>query len=125
MSFVLPQFKAPDFSKPPFSSAPPVRTEKAPSNGVAPASCHGTSNHPEYVHLGDGRWILVPESRMDCVLVVRGVTVEATEARRLKQGDMVIIGRTENSKDGIFVHTGGFETDSQECAICAGRVNQR
>jgi len=62
---------------------------------------------------------------MDCVLVVRGVAVEATEARRLKQGGMVVIGRTENGEDGIFVHTGGFETDSQECAICAGRVNQR
>jgi hypothetical protein len=55
MSFVLPQFKAPDFSKPPFSFAPSVRTEKATSNGVAPDSCHATSNHPEYVHLGDGR----------------------------------------------------------------------
>ena len=116
MSFVLPQFKAPDFSQPPLCSAPPVRTKKAASNGVAPDSYHGTSNHPEYVHLEDGRWILVPESRMDCVLVVRGDTVEAMEARRLKQGDRVIIGRTENGEDGIFVHTGGFETDSQESA---------
>ena len=53
---------------------------------------------------------------MDCVLVVRGVAVEATEARRLKQGGMVVIGRTENGEDGIFVHTGAFETDSRECA---------
>ncbi|MFC1454429.1 hypothetical protein ACFLQL_04520 [Verrucomicrobiota bacterium] len=112
MTFTLPEFKPPDFSNPPLSSMPPARTGKAPSDGIAPDNYHGTSNYPEYVHLGNGKWILVPESRMDCVLVLRGDTIEVTEARRLNQGDKVIIGRTENGEDGIFVHTNGFDTDS-------------
>ena len=41
--------------------------------------------------------------------------MEAVEARRLKPGDRVVLGRVENGEDGIFVHTNGFEMHSQEC----------
>lgn len=116
MSFALPTFTPPDFTEAPLNSMPAVRTEEAPCDGVAPDSYHGTSNHPEYVHLGDGQWVLAPESRMDGVLVLRGSTVEVTEARRLSQGDDVIIGRTENGEDGVFVHIHGFDTGRQEHA---------
>lgn len=113
MSTTLPEFKPPEFTKPPLNAMPPVRTEKAPANGIAPDNYHGTSNHPEYVHFGEGKWILVPESRMDCVLVLRGDTVEVTETRRLLKGDRVVVGRTENGEEGVFVHTNGFDAERQ------------
>ena len=114
MPITLPEFKPPDFSKPSLCAAPPVLTEKVLFNGVAPDGYHGTSNYPEYVHLGGGNWILVPESRMDCVLIIREDIIEVVEARRLKKGDKVIVGRTENGEEGIFVHSNGFDVDTQE-----------
>ncbi len=114
MTFTLPEYKAPDFSRSPLNSVPGVRTEAAPGDGIAPDNYHATSNYPEYVCLEKGKWILVPESRMDCVLVLKDDIVEATEARRLKKGDQVVIGRTENGEEGVFVHTEGFNEESQK-----------
>ena len=108
MAFSLPSYAPPDFSASPLNAMPAARLAEAPRDGVAPDGYHGTSNHPEYVHLASGTWALVAESRMDCVLVVRGTTVEAVEARRLRKGDMVVLGRTENGEDGVYVHTTGF-----------------
>jgi len=73
-----------------------------------PVGFHATSNHPEYVRLANGDWRLVAESRMDAVLVLRGQQLEAVEPRRIKRGDPVVIGRSENGEDGIYVHTEGF-----------------
>jgi lysine-ketoglutarate reductase/saccharopine dehydrogenase-like protein (TIGR00300 family) len=108
MTFTLPRFTPPDFSRPPLSNAPPVRTRLATENGLAPEDFHATSNHPEYVRLASDEWVLVPESRMDCVLVLRGNGLEAIEPRRINKGDEVVVGRTENGEEGIFVHTEGF-----------------
>jgi lysine-ketoglutarate reductase/saccharopine dehydrogenase-like protein (TIGR00300 family) len=109
MAFSLPKYSPPDFARPELAGAPTVEVRPAPQDGVAPDRFHGTSNHPEYIHLGSGRWILVSESRMDCVLVLRGDAVEVVEARRLKKGDSVIVGRTEDGDEGIWVHTTGFD----------------
>ncbi len=109
MAFRLPKYIPPDFSASFFSKAPPARVQPAPKNGVAPDNFHGTSNHPEYIKLKSGKWVLVPESRMDCVLVVRGDSVEVVEARRLKRRDPVVVGRSENGEEGIWVHTTGFD----------------
>lgn len=114
MAFKLPQYNPPDFSKPPLSSMPPAQTRQAPADGVVPDQFHATSNHPEYVCLEQGRWVLAPESRMDCVLVLRGDRLETVEPRRIKQGDEVVLGRTENGEEGVFVHPDGFdEQDTQ------------
>lgn len=106
---IIPGYTHPDFTAPNFSDAPVVSVEPAPADGVVPNHFHGTSNHPEYLHLGDGRWLLVPESRMDSVLVLTGEVVEAMEARRVRKGDTVVVGRTENGEEGIYIHVGGFE----------------
>ena len=108
MSFSIPIYTPPDFSRPELVGAPPVRTEPAPADGVVPRNFHGTSNHPEYFHLGNGCWVLAPESRMDAVLVLKRDTVEVTEARRVRKGDAVVIGRTEDGEEGIYVHVDGF-----------------
>ena len=111
---IIPGYSHPDFTAPDFVNAPVVRVEPAPADGVVPDQFHGTSNHPEYVHLGNGRWLLVPESRMDAVLVLTGEVVEATEARRVRKGDQVVVGRTENGEEGIYVHIEGFKQTSSE-----------
>jgi len=116
MPFELPAFIPPDFNSLPLDTAPPARVEPAPKDGVAPQNFHATSNHPEYIHLGNGNWILAPQNRMDCVLVLDGDHLEVVEARRLKKDNQVIVGRTENGEQGILVYTKGFENISSEAA---------
>jgi len=108
MSFTLPKYVAPNFNQEPLKSSPVVKTVTVELDGVAPDNFHATSNYPEYVKLQSGNWTLTAESRMDCTLVIKGDKVSAVEARNLKIGDKVVIGRTENGEDGIFVHTEGF-----------------
>jgi lysine-ketoglutarate reductase/saccharopine dehydrogenase-like protein (TIGR00300 family) len=105
---IIPTYTPPDFNAPPLKDAPAAAVVPAPIDGVAPDNFHGTSNHPEYAHLGGGNWLLAPESRMDCVIVLKGREADVVEARRLKKGDPVVVGRTENGEEGIFVHTKGF-----------------
>jgi lysine-ketoglutarate reductase/saccharopine dehydrogenase-like protein (TIGR00300 family) len=113
---IIPEYTPPDFTAQHLAAAPAVGVEPAPADGVVPALFHGTSNHPEYLHLGNGRWLLVPESRMDAVLVLKGDAAEAVEGRRVLKGDAVVVGRTENGEEGIYVHTEGFGRSSKEAA---------
>jgi hypothetical protein len=54
-------------------------------------------------------WMLLRESRMDCVVVrAHPGKLEVKEFRHLKPGDEVACGRGENGEDGIFVHTHAF-----------------
>ncbi|HSR36166.1 MAG TPA: hypothetical protein VLL73_03215, partial [Desulfurivibrionaceae bacterium] len=105
---LIPPYYPPDFNRPDLAAAPAVRVEAAPEDGVLPRSFHATSNHPEYVHLGNGEWILARESRMDAAMVLRGRHLELFEPRRVRKGDPVVVGRTENGEEGIYVHTEGF-----------------
>ncbi|MCP4751583.1 MAG: hypothetical protein GY866_11865 [Proteobacteria bacterium] len=109
MSSIIPPYTPPDFTSGALATAPAARTEPAPQDGVAPENFHGTSNHPEYIHLAGGKWVLAPENRMDCVMVLNGETIDIVEGRRLKKGDKVVVGRTENGEEGIVVHTEGFD----------------
>lgn len=116
MDSIFPTYRPPNFSIFPLCDAPTVRTEPALRDGVVPQNFHGTSNHPEYVHLGGGNWLLAPESRMDAVLRLNGENLDVVEARRVKQGDRVVIGRTENGEEGIYVHTTGFDLPAEIAA---------
>lgn len=111
---IVPAYTPPDFTAPHLVNAPVVKTVKAPADGVVPENFHGTSNHPEYLHVGAGRWLLAPESRMDAVVVLKDDHVEVTEARRVKKGDPVVVGRTENGEEGVYVHIEGFEPAASE-----------
>lgn len=110
---IIPDYTPPDFTIPRLASAPVVTTEPAPNDGVVPRNFHGTSNHPEYLHVGGGRWLLASESRMDAVMVLKGETVDVVEARRVCKGDQVVVGRTENGEEGIYVHIEGFSPPSE------------
>ena len=115
-SDVIPEYTPPDFNRLGLAHAPLVRTAAAPRDGVLPGNYHATSNHPEYVHLGDGNWVLARESRMDSVIVLRGREPEVVEPRRVQQGDPVVLGRTENGEDGIYLHISGFEPLTEHLA---------
>lgn len=106
--FVLPAYHAPDFAAPALAGAPDVRWADAPADGVAPAGFHSTSVHPEYFKV-EGRWLLLPESRMDASVVLRpDGTLAAVENRNLCRGDRVALGRSENGEEGVLVHADGF-----------------
>jgi len=102
-------YTPPDFTQPHLQNSPPATLDPAPADGIAPDNYHATSNHPEYVKIDASRWALAPESRMDAVFVVKDGNIEVVEARRLKKGDLVVTGRTENGEQGILVHEKGFE----------------
>jgi len=113
MSFILPAYHPPVFDVPRFQNAPNVRLEPAPKDGVAPEGYHATSIFPEYFKV-DGQWLLAEESRMDCVAVLRGGRMETVEFRNLQAGEPVVIGRTEDGSEGIYIHAAGFEEDGSE-----------
>lgn len=108
------KYKNPDLTKEPYASAPDVLMKAVNVEGVAPEYYHATTIFPEYFKI-DGNWMLASESRMDCVVVVKeDGALEITEFRRLKVGDRVILGRTEDGSEGIYVHTSGFNSGDRD-----------
>ena len=116
MAFSIPDYHAPDFTQDRFRNAPDVRWEAAPMDGVAPEYYHSTSMYPEYFKIG-GVWTLAEESRMDSSVVIGPDNVlHVVENRNLKQGDKVILGRSENCEEGIYLHCNGFESPNDPLA---------
>lgn len=95
-----------------FLKAPDAVLREVETDGVAPENYHATTIFPEYFKI-KGKWILAEESRMDCVAVYKKGKIEVIEFRNLKKGDLVVVGRTEDASEGIFVHTEGFESDEE------------
>ncbi len=118
MSFSLRPYSPPDFSA--LQDAPDAVFLPAPRDGVAPDGFHAMSIFPEYFRVG-GRWLLAEESRMDCVAVLAGDAIEVTEFRRLRQGELVAVGRTERGEEGIFVHPDGFQEARRQQELFAFR----
>lgn len=111
MSFKIPEYHHPDFNRPQFKDAPEVRYEEAEKDGVAPEYFHSTSMYPEYFKIGE-KWVLAEESRMDSsVVICDDGHLAVVENRNLKKGDKVILGRTENCEEGIYMHCRGFEEE--------------
>jgi hypothetical protein len=109
--FVLPEYLHPRFSEPPLTDMPPVVFRPVSQAGVAPQEYHATSIFPEYYQIRKGDWILLQDSRMDCVVVMeRDGSLKVREFRHLKAGDLVACGRRENGEDGILVHAAPFST---------------
>ncbi|MEX1375852.1 MAG: hypothetical protein AB1Z23_00105 [Eubacteriales bacterium] len=121
MSFSLPKYTPPDFTKDMFVGAPNAQMETVQKDGVAPENYHVMSIYPEYFKI-NGKWVLPTQSRMDCVPVVGDdESVSVVEFRNLKAGDKVIIGRTEDASQGIFVYDKGFVQKEAEKEIFAFR----
>ena len=117
MAFCLREYHAPDFTEERFRAAPEAALAEAPLDGVAPLGYHAMSIFPEYFKIG-GRWLLAEESRMDCVAVFDGERILVKEFRNLKKGELVVMGRTEDAGEGIYVHPDGF----RESALGSGDV---
>ena len=126
--FELPRYKKPDFSDPKYVNAPDAAWEEVASDGVAPENYHSTSMYPEYFKI-NGIWTLAEESRMDSSVVLRdNGRLDVVENRNLKKGDKVILGRTENGEEGIYLHSAGFEspdeTESDQFVFRQGRSRE-
>ncbi|NLD17291.1 MAG: hypothetical protein GX666_06900, partial [Tissierellia bacterium] len=87
-----------------------MKYEVVEIEGVAPNNYHAMSIYPEYFKV-DGKWLGVSESRMDTVPVIRDGFIEVLEFRNLKIGDKVIVGRTEDGSERIYLYTEGFNTE--------------
>jgi len=127
MGFVMPEYYPPDFSAKKFAEAPECRMEKAERDGIVPEYYHSTSIFPEYFKIG-GRWLLAEESRMDSCVVYRPEgRLDVVEMRNIKKGDEVLLGRSENCEEGIYLHTCGFTEPgklSDEFAFRTGRSRE-
>lgn len=126
MSFELRKYTAPDFSSEKFVKSPDCRMESAPADGVAPFDFHALSIFPEYFKV-NGKWLLLEESRMDTVPVWENGKMLAVEPRRLRKGQQVVVGRTEDCEDGIFMHANGFNertADGDTFAFRTGRSRE-
>ena len=107
--FELPKYREPDFTDKKFTDSPDAAWEKVTIKGVAPENYHSTSMYPEYFKVS-GKWTLAEESRMDSsVVLCDDGSLKVVEKRNLEIGDKVIIGRTENAEEGIYLHSTGFE----------------
>lgn len=112
--FHLPKYREPDFTQPKFTEAPDASWEKVTIKGVAPENYHSTSMYPEYFKI-NGKWLLAEESRMDSSVVLgKDGKLHVVENRNLELGDKVIVGRTENAEEGIYLHSTGFGSADDE-----------
>ncbi len=111
--FKLMKYNEPNFNREELIMAPDVKTQPVTIMGVAPDNYHATSMYPEYFKL-NGQWILAQQSRMDCVPVItEDNRIAVKEFRNLKVGDKVVIGRTEDGSEGIYLHQGGFAEEDK------------
>ena len=111
--FHMPQYRPPDFSRPQFLQAPDVKIAVAEQDGVVPDNYHSTSMYPEYFKV-HGVWLLAEDSRMDsAVLLQDDGKLAVVEMRNVKRGDKVLLGRSENCEEGIYLHTQGFVEEQE------------
>ena len=108
MGFKLREYTEPNFNEDRFIKAPNARVELVIKDGVAPDNYHANSIYPEYFKVND-KWVLAKESRLDCVVKINeNDEPEVVEFRKLKVGDKVVVGRTEDASEGIYLYPDGF-----------------
>jgi hypothetical protein len=120
MVWEMPLYLEPDFRQARFQAAPDVKLVPAPKKGVAPDNYHAMSIFPEYFKV-EGKWLLAADSRMDCVAVYKQQKIQVVEFRNLHQGDLVVVGRTEQGEKGIFVHSRAFAVEEESQDVFAFR----
>lgn len=113
MAFKLNEYIYPDFNTKVFLDTEDAVLVAAPKDMAAPEGYHATSIFPEYFKI-KGQWLLAEDTRMDCVAIYENDKIYVREFRNIKQGDQVVMGRTENGEDGIYVHSNCFKTDEHK-----------
>lgn len=51
---------------------------------------------------------------MDCVAIYEDGKIQVREFRNIKQGDRIVVGRTEDCEEGIYVHADCFEREENK-----------
>lgn len=124
MALNIPKYTEPDFNQDFLMNAPNATLIEVEIEGVSPANYHALSVFPEYFKINN-KWVLAIESRMDTVCVARDEvgkeSVDIVEFRNLKKGDKVVVGRTEDGSDGIYMYTQGFVEKSESADTFAFR----
>lgn len=124
MQFEMPKYHHPDFNQEFLKNAPDCHLEEVKADGLSPRHYHALSVYPEYFKI-NGKWVLAVQSRMDTVCVANDTpgeeSVDIVEFRNLKKGDKVVIGRTEDASEGIYVWTQGFMEASEHSDTFAFR----
>ncbi|MCB2340567.1 putative NPN-dependent ornithine cyclodeaminase [Clostridium estertheticum] len=124
MTFELPKFTPPDFGHEFFIKSPNCKIKKVIKKGVAHSGYHALSIYPEYFKI-KGNWILASGSRMDSVAIVTpSGGIDIVEFRNLKIGDNVVVGRSEDGSEGIYMYTNGFITQKGEADTFAFRTGR-
>ena len=113
MSFKLATYIKPDFSEQRFVDAPDATLVKAPCDKAAPDGFHATSIFPEYFKIG-GKWHLAEDSRMDAVPIWDGGKIRVVEFRNIRKGELVVVGRTEDASEGIYVHDNCWQKEGED-----------
>lgn len=106
--FQLPEYNKPDFNRQEFVSAPDIHTVIAPADGILPDHYYATTIYPEYFKIA-GEWQLIHAARMDCAVVIENGMPIATEARRVRKNDRVVVGREEDMSNGVFIDSEAFQ----------------
>lgn len=107
-------YTPPDFSAPRLAQAPAAQVVACVADGVLPDGFFATTNLPSYVKGEDGRWTMPREPRMDGCLV-RGADGVwwVREGRRVRRGDLVVVGHAEDGSEGVLVHASGFDVSPE------------
>ena len=113
MSLHIAKYIEPNFAEEKFINAPNATLVTAPHAKAAPKNFHATSIFPEYFKI-NGKWHLAEDSRMDAVPVWDGKKIKVVEFRNIKEGDLVVVGRTEDCSEEIYVHENCWLKEGQE-----------
>ena len=116
-------YEAPNFESTFFKQAPNAATLIAKDDGIVPDNFHATSIFPEYVKI-DGEWQLIKASRMDCCIVIRDGEPLAIEARNVKKGETVVVGRKDDASLGTYLHASGFLAKNADMEAFAFRTSR-
>ena len=108
----IPQYLSPDLTGSPFDDSPDAETRKA-SGGALPQGFYTTTAFPGYIKLG-GAWRLLPDCRMDACVVLRDGEPVVTDPRDVRDGDDVVVGRSDDGTRGLYVRTGAFRFETAD-----------
>lgn len=107
MEFKIPIFEFPDFTHEKFKNCKEITVRKVKKDGVAPENFYLTTHLPTFYKY-KGEWLFPEHNSLNCVPVLRDEEIVITELRDLKVGDSVVMGRTRDGGEGIYLHREGF-----------------
>ena len=116
--------KTPDFNSAALADAPDATFVAAPADGVLPDGFFSTTNLPTWARI-NGTWTMPREPRMDAALLLdRDGILWIREGRRVRQGEMIAVGKAEDGSEGIYVHSLDDSEDEGEFKFMTSEVSR-